>query len=126
VEPQELSITKQTNNNYYDSIQLMLDNGIEREYVKNNREGDMPRKQQTEAEKAQTLLQEELAGYAPTVKALETCVGAIKLYHKLSHRDAICALRDYFQWLLAAESDKAMAESQERVRELKSKLGETA
>jgi predicted acyl esterase len=86
----------------------------------------MPRKQQTEAEKAQTPLQEELTGFAPTVEALETCVGAIELYHKLSHRDAICALRDYFQWLLAAEADKSLAESQERIRELESKLGETA
>lgn len=68
----------------------------------------MPRKQQTEAEKAQTPLQEELAGYAPTVSALETVVGCIETYHKLSHRDAICALRDYFQWLLAAEADKAL------------------
>ena len=81
-----------------------------------------PRKQQTEAEKAQTPLQEELAGYAPTVKALETCVGAIELYHNLSHRDAICALRDYFQWLLAAEVDKSLKETRQRIQELEGKL----
>ena len=61
-----------------------------------------PRKQPTEAEKAQTPLQEELAGHEQTVKSLATCIGAIELYHKLKHREAICALRDYFQWLLAA------------------------
>jgi Ni,Fe-hydrogenase I cytochrome b subunit len=82
----------------------------------------MKRKQQTEAEKAQTPLQEELAGYVPSVAAMGIVLGSIELYHKLSHREAICALRDYFQWLLAAESDKALAESWERVRELESKL----
>jgi hypothetical protein len=81
-----------------------------------------PRKQPSQAELAQTPLQEELAGYDQTVKSLGTCVGAIELYHKLSHRDAICALRDYFQWLLAAESDKALEETQNRVKELESKL----
>jgi hypothetical protein len=55
----------------------------------------MPRKQQTQAEKAQTPLQEELAGEPGTVQALNTTVNAIVLYHKLSHREAICALRDY-------------------------------
>lgn len=83
----------------------------------------MARKPQSEAEKAQTPLQEELAGYEPTVYALSTCVGHIELYHKLSRRDAICALRDYFQWLLAAEGDKALAETRARIAELEGKLG---
>jgi hypothetical protein len=79
----------------------------------------------TEAEKAQTPLQEELAGHEQTVKSLTTCVGAIELFHKLSHREAICALRDYFQWLLAAEADKSLEETRQRIKELESKLEET-
>jgi len=83
----------------------------------------VPRKQPTEAEKAQTPLQEELAGHEQTVKSLATCcIGAIELYHKLKHREAICALRDYFQWLLAAEADKSLEEARQRITELESKL----
>ena len=82
----------------------------------------MARKQLTEAEKAQTPLQEELAGDAMAAQAIHTALDKIERWHKLSHRDAICALRDYFQWLLAAESDKALEETQNRVKELESKL----
>jgi hypothetical protein len=108
---------------------ILLDKRFAQVYVNDNWEGigsmpkhHGPRKQPTEAEKAQTPLQEELAGYAPTVKSLATCIDAIELYHKMSHRDAICALRDYFQWLLAAEADKSLEETWQRITELESKL----
>jgi hypothetical protein len=82
----------------------------------------MARKLQSEAEKAQTPLQEELAASRPTVATLHATIITIQEIHDLSHRDAICALRDYFQWLLAAESDKALAETRERIKELAGKL----
>jgi hypothetical protein len=75
----------------------------------------MPRKQQTEAEKAQTPLQEQLIRCATTCQAISIVLDKVEQWNKLSHQDAICALRDYFQWLLAAESDKALAEIQQRV-----------
>jgi predicted acyl esterase len=81
-----------------------------------------PRKQPTQAEMAQTPLQEELAGWPPTVRAINTLIDEVEGRNKLSHRDAIFALRDYFQWLLAAESDKAMEETRNRVKELEEKL----
>jgi hypothetical protein len=86
----------------------------------------MPRKQQTEAEKAQTPLQEELARFPHSVEVIDAVVFQIKLQHQLSRYDALAALRDYFQWLLAAEVDKSLAETQERLEEMKRKLGETA
>jgi hypothetical protein len=82
----------------------------------------VPRKQQTEAEKAQTPLQEDLAEQLSTVREVDSLIDIVEGCHKLSHRDTICALRDYFQWLLAAECDKALAETRNRIKELESNL----
>jgi hypothetical protein len=80
------------------------------------------RKQLSEAEKAQTPLQEELTDCAPTVTALEALARTIELCHKLNPRDATAALRDYFQWKLAGMSDDALRETRARIAELEGKL----
>ena len=82
----------------------------------------MARKRLTEAEKARTPLQEELAKQLSTRREIDSLVDDVERWHKLSHQEAICALRDYFQWLLAAEADKSLEETRQRITELESKL----
>ena len=65
----------------------------------------MPRKQRTEEEKAQTELSQRLAAHPQTPKSLETVIEAIMLYHNMDRREAVCALRDYFQVEVAKQMD---------------------
>lgn len=84
----------------------------------------MQKPKPTQAQLAQTPLQEELAANGETVRIIDSLVEDVRLYHALTYREAICALRDYFQWKLAAEQDKAFADTQARIAELEKELGD--
>lgn len=79
----------------------------------------MSKKRLSEEEKAQTELTEQLLADEQTPKLLRVIVTLVMEYHKMDHRIAVCALRDYFQLEVAKERDlmaKGLDEDTQRLR----------
>jgi hypothetical protein len=86
----------------------------------------MARKHQTEEQKAQTeftelLLQEADEDLGPC-EDIANIILRLSTRYKLSGREACIALRDYAQLLVARHMDAVVTETQQRIKELESKL----
>jgi hypothetical protein len=82
----------------------------------------MARRQQTETEKAQTAFTDIILDNPYAVKDLEKTLKDIERYFQFNPREAACAVRDYAQLQVAKHMDAAFADTQNRIKELESKL----